>query len=223
MRTEVARLQDSLNVTTVYVTHDQTEAMTLGDRVAVMSDGVLQQYAPPRTLYSHPRNLFVAGFIGSPAMNLLQGTLADGGIQTVLGRIPLGDELRRRLEAGEAAREVVVGFRPEHLEDAALPAVAGRSDGLRFDVELDVVESVGSDVFAYFGVRDGGPGLAARAGAKDEGHIHLKSGERELVARLDGASMIDKGRATLWMDTTRVHVFSPQTGENLAETVALAS
>jgi multiple sugar transport system ATP-binding protein len=178
MRTEVSRLQDSLNVTTVYVTHDQTEAMTLGDRVAVMSDGALQQYAPPRTLYSHPRNLFVAGFIGSPAMNFLQGPLADGGIDTAIGRIPLSDELRRAVESSGADRQVVLGIRPEHLEDATLPAVGDRTDGYRFDVQVDVVESVGSDVFAYFGVRDAGPKLTIETGAEEEAHIHLKSDER---------------------------------------------
>jgi multiple sugar transport system ATP-binding protein len=223
MRTEVSRLQDSLNVTTVYVTHDQTEAMTLGDRVAVMSDGVLQQYAPPRTLYSHPRNLFVAGFIGSPAMNFLPGTLADGGIDTAIGRIPLSDELRCAIESSAAGRQAVLGIRPEHLEDVTLPAVGDRTDGYRFDVQVDVVESVGSDVFAYFGVRDAGRKLDIGTGAEQEAHIHLKSGERELVARLDGASTVEKGRATLWMDTSRVHLFLPQTGGNLTETVPLAS
>ena len=222
MRTELARLQDTLNVTTVYVTHDQTEAMTLGDRVAVMSDGVLQQYAPPRTLYSQPRNLFVAGFIGSPAMNLLRGTLSDGGIDTVIGHIPLTDELRRAVERTDSAREVALGLRPEHLEDATLPAVADRPDGFLFEAQIDIVESVGSDVFAYFGVRDANPGLAIETGAAEEGHI-LQSDQRELVARLNGASTVAKGRAKLWMDTSRLHLFSPQTGENLTKTVALAS
>jgi multiple sugar transport system ATP-binding protein len=223
MRSEVSRLQDSLNVTTVYVTHDQTEAMTLGDRVAVMSDGVLQQYAPPRTLYSHPRNLFVAGFIGSPAMNFLRGTLSNGAIDTVIGRVPLAEELRRAVESSDCGRDVVLGIRPEHIEDAALPAVGDRTDGVRFEAQVDVVESVGSDVFAYFGVRDAGPKLAIGTGADEEAHIHLQSDERELVARLDGASLVDKGTATLWMDASRLHLFSPQTGENITEAIPLAS
>jgi multiple sugar transport system ATP-binding protein len=223
MRTEVARLQDTLNVTTVYVTHDQTEAMTLGDRVAVMSGGVLQQYAPPRTLYGHPRNLFVAGFIGSPAMNFLQGSLANEGVDTAVGHIPLSDELRRSVGSANAGREVVIGFRPEHLEDAALPVVGDRPDGFRFEAQVEIVESVGSDVFAYFGVRDAGPRSGLETGAEEDGHIHLTAGERELVARLDGASGVEKGPATLWMDTSRVHLFSAGTGENLTETVALAS
>ena len=149
MRTEISRLQHALNVTTVYVTHDQTEAMTLGDRVAVMSNGVLQQYASPNELYGQPANLFVAGFIGSPAMNLFDGTIADGAVDTALGRIPLVDAVRRRLEHANADRDVVVGIRPEHIFDG--PAVS-EADGERygFDADLEVVESLGSDVLVHF-------------------------------------------------------------------------
>src|ERR671932_206066 len=119
MRAAVSRLQRRLETTTVYVTHDQTEAMTLGDRVAVMRAGILQQVDSPGALYDQPRNIFVAGFIGSPAMNFFTGVLEADGIRTPMGAIPLHDELRRRLEShGAGRRDVIVGVRPEDFEDA---------------------------------------------------------------------------------------------------------
>src|SRR6201996_2337917 len=110
MRTEVSRLQKRLHTTTVYVTHDQVEAMTLGDRVAVLRGGVLQQFGSPATLYLHPINIFVAGFIGSPSMNFLEGELAEGRLRTALGEITLTDQVRRRLEGANADRQVIVGI-----------------------------------------------------------------------------------------------------------------
>src|SRR4051794_25799524 len=119
MRAVVSRLQQRLGTTFVYVTHDQTEAMTLGERVAVMRAGILQQVDSPRALYENPRNLFVAGFIGSPAMNFFGGTVETSSIKTPMGEIPLHDELRRSLEQhGTGARGVIVGIRPEDFEDA---------------------------------------------------------------------------------------------------------
>ena len=119
MRAAVSRLQQRLDTTTVYVTHDQTEAMTLGHRVAVMRAGILQQVAAPKELYENPQNLFVAGFIGSPAMNFFSGQLESDSIKTPMGAIPLDDELRRRLERhGSGAKAVIVGIRPEDFEDA---------------------------------------------------------------------------------------------------------
>jgi multiple sugar transport system ATP-binding protein len=222
MRTEVARLQNRLKVTTVYVTHDQTEAMTLGDRVAVMSEGVLQQYAAPRELYAHPRNLFVAGFIGSPAMNLLEATLADGGAETTLGRIPLGDEVRRALETSGGSRRVVIGFRPEHLTEGNDDL---SDDWFSFDADVNIVESVGSDVFVHFPVRDEMPRLAAQATPGDEdAAVNLGADEgRELVARLDGNSAVDMGQARLAIDTRSLQVFSAETGENLLRRVPIAA
>src|SRR6266550_369664 len=117
MRAEVSRLQQRLGTTTVYVTHDQTEAMTLGERVAVMRAGILQQVASPRELYDDPKNLFVAGFIGSPAMNFLAATVEDGKLRTGLGDLPLSDQLRRAIESSGAGRNVIVGIRPEDFED----------------------------------------------------------------------------------------------------------
>src|SRR4051812_47669336 len=120
MRTEVSRLQRRLGTTTVYVTHDQTEAMTLGDRVAVMRGGILQQVGPPQELYDAPANIFVAGFIGSPAMNFMPARIEQGALRTRLGDIPLTDELRRSIESGRGPRDVIIGLRPESFEDALL-------------------------------------------------------------------------------------------------------
>ena len=127
MRTEVSRLQRRLGTTTVYVTHDQTEAMTLGDRVAVMRSGLLQQVGSPKELYDRPVNLFVAGFIGSPAMNFMGGTLEEGKLRTSLGDFPLSDRLRREVESAGTGREVIVGLRPENFEDAALVSADNRA------------------------------------------------------------------------------------------------
>src|SRR5690348_11022035 len=115
MRTMVSKLQQRLETTTVYVTHDQTEAMTLGDRIVVMRGGLIQQIGSPQTLYDTPANLFVAGFIGSPAMNFLPATVQEGSVRTALGDLALTDELRRTLERGNAPREVIVGIRPENF------------------------------------------------------------------------------------------------------------
>ena len=118
MRTEVSRLQADLGTTTVYVTHDQTEAMTLGDRVAVMRAGVLQQVGSPADLYADPANLFVAGFIGSPSMNFMPGKIEGDTVVLPIGKVPIPAELREKLSGGSGTRDVVVGVRPESFEDA---------------------------------------------------------------------------------------------------------
>ena len=128
-RTEVSRLQRRLGTTMVYVTHDQTEAMTLGDRLAVMRSGLLQQVGTPAELYANPTNLFVAGFIGSPAMNFMAGTLADGSLHTAIGSLPLTPALRQALERANVGRDVIVGIRPENFQDAALVQPELRSQG----------------------------------------------------------------------------------------------
>jgi len=132
MRTQVSRIQKALGTTTLYVTHDQTEAMTLGDRVAVMRGGVIQQVATPEELYQRPANLFVAGFIGSPAMNFLPGTLDDGRLRTPMGDLPLPAEIRAKLQQAGAGRDLIAGIRPEHLKDAALVDADQRAQGLTF-------------------------------------------------------------------------------------------
>src|SRR5689334_1303823 len=150
MRTQISRIQKSLGTTTLYVTHDQTEAMTLGDRVVVMRAGVVQQVGTPAHLYAHPANLFVAGFIGSPSMNFLPGQLKGGGtVVTALGEAQLPDRLRQALDRGADGRSVILGIRPEHFEDASL---VGDKPGGTFDAPIDIVEAMGSDIYAYFTV-----------------------------------------------------------------------
>jgi len=131
MRLEVSRLQKKLGATMVYVTHDQTEAMTLGDRVAVLRAGVLQQAAPPQELYDRPVNLFVAGFIGSPSMNFMSGTVEDGRLRTALGDMPVSGPLRQELSTG--SRDVIVGIRPENFQDPSFVSADVRPYGITFE------------------------------------------------------------------------------------------
>src|SRR5215472_9009820 len=143
MRTMISRLQQRLEVTTIYVTHDQTEAMTLGDRIMVLRLGVMQQVGAPQQLYDNPANLFVAGFIGSPSMNFMPGQLADGMLKWPLGDVPLPTEMVQRLREEKAPRDVVVGIRPENFEDSALVDEAKRERGGVMTVKPDVLESLG--------------------------------------------------------------------------------
>src|SRR5947209_7622230 len=147
MRTEISRLQQQLETTMIYVTHDQTEAMTLGDRIAVMRAGLLQQVGSPSELYNQPNNLFVAGFIGSPSMNFLPGEIDADTIRLPIGNVPITDEMRRRLQAGPGGgrRGVIAGLRPEHFEDARL--VGERNRGNTFRAKIDVLESMGSEYY----------------------------------------------------------------------------
>jgi multiple sugar transport system ATP-binding protein len=217
-RTEVSRLQRRLGTTMVYVTHDQVEALTLGDRVAVMRTGVLQQAASPKELYERPVNLFVAGFIGSPAMNFLAGTLEDGALRTTLGDIRLSDRLRREVERSGTGRDVIVGLRPENFEDTALVSADNRPHGITFHADIDVLESLGSDVFVYFthGRERGVSSAELDELAQDSGRAGGASGET-IVARLDAATHIAEGQdAELWVDTRAVHIFDPSTGRNLS-------
>jgi multiple sugar transport system ATP-binding protein len=218
-RTQVSRLQKRLGTTMVYVTHDQTEAMTLGDRLAVMRTGVLQQAGSPAELYDRPLNLFVAGFIGSPAMNFMGAKLEEGVLRTRIGDMPVGPALRQELERANVGRDIIIGLRPENFEDAALVPPENKDFGITFDVTVDVLESMGSDVFVYFNQEsdlsmqsDQLADLAADIGADDDG-----SGQETITARLDAATKIREGQtATLWADLRPLHVFDPQSGRNLA-------
>ena len=178
MRTSVSKLQKQLATTTVYVTHDQTEAMTLGDRVVVLRGGVVQQIGSPQFLYDNPTNLFVAGFIGSPSMNFLPGTLENGRLSTGLGAVQLSDRIRQLAETAKAPREVIAGVRPEHFEDARLVDAGVKADGTTFSATVDVLESMGSDKYAYFTVE----GDAATSAELDElaadARIRRHAGER---------------------------------------------
>jgi len=216
-RTEVSKLQKRLGTTMVYVTHDQTEAMTLGDRLAVMRSGILQQVGSPHELYANPVNLFVAGFIGSPAMNFMAGTLEEGGVTTSIGRLPLSPQLRQALESGNSGRQVIVGIRPEDIEDASLVQDADQAKGVKFRATIDVVESMGSDVFIYFTQESG---LTAKTDqladlAADSGAAEAGSAET-VTARLDPTTQIKEGdSAELWADVSSMHIFDPDNGENL--------
>jgi multiple sugar transport system ATP-binding protein len=220
MRTEIARLQHRLGTTMIYVTHDQTEALTLGDRIAVMRSGVLQQVGAPGELYSHPDNLFVAGFVGSPAMNFLPARIEDDRVRLALGDIPLTADLRRALAAGEGGgggRDVIAGLRPEHFEDARL--VSDRSRGATFKVQVEVLESMGSEYYMYFDVETERVAsreldeLAQDAGAGDIPHT---GGGTQMVARLDASSPVKQGETLeLWFDTSRLALFDPQSGHSL--------
>ncbi|WP_127507839.1 ABC transporter ATP-binding protein [Actinoplanes solisilvae] len=216
MRTQVSRLQKQLGTTTVYVTHDQTEAMTLGDRVVVMRGGVVQQVGDPQVLYDSPVNLFVAGFIGSPAMNFLPARLEESVLRTALGDLPLNDRLRGLLSRRDSPRQLILGARPEHFEDAALLDDATRARGAQFEASVDVVESMGSDKYVYLAVsgdravsRDLEE-LAADAGAGDVGT------DGGLVTRLSVESRAREGAtARVWLDLDKVHLFDPETGSTL--------
>jgi multiple sugar transport system ATP-binding protein len=214
MRTQIARIQKTLATTTLYVTHDQTEAMTLGDRVVVMRGGVVQQVGSPAHLYAHPANLFVAGFIGSPSMNFFPGQLrGDGTVVTALGEAQLPDRVRQALDGAAGSADVIVGIRPEHFEDASM---VGSKPGATFDAPIDIVEAMGSDVYAYFTVT----GEVAHSRdlddlAKDTGN-DLHGDGVVVTARLDAGSQVERGRqARLWYDTAKLQVFDAASGRNL--------
>jgi multiple sugar transport system ATP-binding protein len=217
-RTEVSRLQKRLGTTMVYVTHDQVEAMTLGDRLAVMRTGVLQQVGTPKEMYDTPVNLFVAGFIGSPSMNFLPGHVADNALHTPLGDIPLNDQLRRTMEQAKAARDLIVGIRPENFEDASLVQSDVKPKGITFQATIDVTESLGSDMFVYFTkeLEQGVEAEELRELARDSGRAEGGTSGDTVVARLDVASTIKEGdTAELWADARALHVFDPTSGQNL--------
>jgi multiple sugar transport system ATP-binding protein len=218
MRTQISRLQQSLGSTTVYVTHDQTEAMTLGDRVVVLRGGVVQQIGTPQHLYEQPRNLFVAGFIGSPSMNFLHATAEGGRLRTSVGDLELGDRLRRALERHDAPRELIVGLRPEAFEDAALVDQGKAGSGTTFSVDIDVIESLGSDVYAYFTEDEWQPTATSELAelAADSGVTDTGAGGHQIVTRLNASTQVREGsRAELWVATAKMHVFDPASGANL--------
>ena len=211
MRTEISRLQKRLGITTVYVTHDQVEAMTLGDRVAVLRKGILQQCATPRELYEQPANLFVAGFIGSPPMNFIPATVTDGGFATPFGDVRLPDDRT----AGLGDQEVVLlGARPEHFDDASVVDEAVKDRGLTFDAHVDVIEWLGNEQFAY--VPYEAPEDIARLLSELERELDSEALATQLVVALDAASRLPEGQtASLWLDLRKVHVFDPASGANL--------
>ncbi|MFF7790428.1 sn-glycerol-3-phosphate ABC transporter ATP-binding protein UgpC [Streptomyces sp. NPDC007991] len=223
MRTQISRLQRRLGTTTVYVTHDQTEAMTLGDRVVVMRQGLVQQIGTPAELYDSPRNIFVAGFIGSPAMNFLNATLEAGALRSPVGDLPLDDRTRRELERQNAPRQVILGLRPEAFEDAALAHDRDRT-GPVFTPTVEVLESLGSDVYVYF-TAEGGPATSAELEelATDSGMRDTGADASHIVARLDAATRAREGEPVrLQVDMAKAHVFDPGTGANLTHPLRAA-
>jgi multiple sugar transport system ATP-binding protein len=225
MRAEIARLQNDLGVTTIYVTHDQVEAMTMGDRVAVMRKGELQQVGSPQELYDTPLNLFVGGFIGSPAMNMLEVTLAqqNGGFAVEGGgqSLALSDETMSSHPAlkNYVGREVVLGIRPEDLEDAAL--ATGTPGGQRLKGKVLLTEALGSEVMAHLSV----PIPPART--EEARELAEDVGDERAVGELEGGGLTDSevvGRfgartrikpgddVEVAVDTRGLHFFDPQTG-----------
>ena len=211
MRAELARLHDRLRTTTVYVTHDQVEAMTLGDRVAVLRDGLLQQVDTPQRLFARPVNLFVAAFVGSPPMNLVEGTVEGGAVSFAGFRLPLGE---RTNLSGHEGRTVIVGIRPSDLEDADVWATSGATI---LDVEVDITEELGSEVNVLFTV-DAPPVTSeeALAAASDEGAediLPLITERAQFCARVDARTRAKPGeRVRLAVDPSRFHFFEPDTG-----------
>jgi multiple sugar transport system ATP-binding protein len=231
MRAEIARLQSDLGTTTIYVTHDQVEAMTMGDRVAVMRKGEIQQVASPQDLYDHPVNLFVGGFIGSPAMNMVEATLAraNGGLVAEAGgqRIVLGEETvsaRPALKSFEG-RKVVLGIRPEDLEDAALATDVPADRRLRGKVELR--EALGSEIMVHFTI-DAPPALTedVRELAQDIGDERAVKEATEgtqqqttMVGRFGARSSVRVGEtAEVAVDTRALHFFDPESGLGIYDT-----
>jgi multiple sugar transport system ATP-binding protein len=241
-RAEIASLQRQLGTTTIYVTHDQIEAMTMGDRVAVMREGRLQQVDEPEVLYAEPANLFVAAFIGSPSMNLLEGKVTVNGdsARVALGEqslsIPASTLAERPALRGFDGREVVVGIRPEHLHDAALDAAIGPFDGARLQGVVELREALGSELLVHVRT-DCRPAVTedvrSVVGDLDEAGVEIlerQAGEGAIVvARFDARS---RARVTdtveMDVDVDRLQFFDPESGrriatEDLVEAAAVAS
>lgn len=215
MRGEIAQLQRRLGSTTVYVTHDQTEAMTLGDRVVVMYGGIAQQIGTPEELYERPANLFVAGFIGSPAMNFFPARLTAIGLTLPFGEVTLAPEVQGVIAAHPKPENVIVGVRPEHIQDAALIDAYQRIRALTFQVKVNLVESLGADKYLYFTTESPAVHsvqLDELAEVEGESALH----ENQFVARVPAESKVAIGQSVeLAFDTARLAVFDADSGANL--------
>ena len=212
MRTEISRLQKQLGITTVYVTHDQTEAMTLGDRVAVLRRGVLQQLAPPRELYEQPVNLFVAGFIGSPPMNFMPATVKGDKVELPFATVDLPEHVRD----GRIPQDtlLIAGIRPEYFEDARVLDGGATTDGSTFRATIDVVEWLGNEAFGYIPY-EAPPEVESQLEelAKELDSEALRT---QIIVALDSSSRIRDGEeAELHVDSRRMHLFEPSSGDNL--------
>jgi multiple sugar transport system ATP-binding protein len=211
MRTEISRLQRRLGITTVYVTHDQTEAMTLGDRVCVLRKGIIQQVASPRELYEQPVNLFVAGFIGSPPMNFLPATVDGSRLDTPFGTIELDE---RRAAAVTGHELVMVGIRPEYFEDASFVDEAKRHHGSTFRARVDVKEWLGDSQYAYIPYE--APEAITTKLRELSKELDSEDLRTQAIVSIDANSRLREGRdAEFWLDSRKVHVFDPESGDNL--------
>jgi multiple sugar transport system ATP-binding protein len=220
MRTEVSRIQQRTDTTTIYVTHDQTEAMTLGDRVAVMRAGRLQQVDTPMELYNRPKNLFVAGFIGSPAMNFMPVTIDGDTIKLPMVDVRLPQELREQIGRIDESRSLIAGIRPESFEDAALLGDDVRDRGATFKAKIDVVESMGSEIYVHFAVETDEKIESAdlRELAEDAGAGEVPGGGEagDIVARISAESNVSHGdEAELFIDASHIQLFDPEDGSSL--------
>jgi multiple sugar transport system ATP-binding protein len=230
MRAEIAKIQHEVGVTTIYVTHDQVEAMTMGDRVAVMRKGELQQMAEPQKLYDSPKNLFVASFIGSPAMNIVEADVvrSDGGLVVRIGdqELPIPEEVTRRRPAlsGYVGRKLALGIRPEHLEDASL----ARNGGARLRGRVLITEALGSEILAHVEMK-GAPvvsedvieGAVVDEQEREMAADLLDSGDGKratFVGRLDTASSVKPDlEIELIVDTQKLQFFDLETGHAIHE------
>lgn len=221
-RTEISKLHNRIGTTTIYVTHDQTEAMTMADRIVLLKGGVVQQIAPPQEMYDHPDNVFVAGFIGSPAMNFVQAHLEreNGGFVAVFGRtrLPIPQALQEGTEdlGRYVDEELVLGIRPEHMEDGK---TAEPEDGsAAIDIEPQVVESMGNEKYVYFELPQGGTPARTRSTEEMEAEIGAggdQAGEL-LVARLSPETEAREGKeARLLIDASKIHLFDLETEEKI--------
>jgi multiple sugar transport system ATP-binding protein len=225
MRAEIARIQSDLAVTTIYVTHDQVEAMTMGDRVAVIKKGELQQVGSPTELFDHPNNLFVAGFIGSPSMNFVGSKLerADGNLQVRLGSqtVTLEDEVFARRPALKSfeGKDLVVGIRPQDFEDAA--SKGDVPPDRRIKAHIDLVEALGTETLVHFEIdapiilTEDMKELAADVGGEQVEKLEeqAEEGRNQFVAQIDPKTRIkEREEAELFVDTTQLHFFDPDTG-----------
>ena len=230
MRAEIARIQRDLEVTTIYVTHDQVEAMTMGDRVAVIRKGQLQQVGTPGELFAHPVNLFVAGFIGSPSMNFVESTLdsSGDGYSVKIGEqtVQVGREVDERRPAlkGFEGKKIIVGIRPQDFEDAALASTAAK--GVTLKAHVDLVEALGTETLVHFAVdaptvlTEDMKELAADVGADqvDKLEQQAEAGRNEFVAQLDPKTRIKRGDdVELLIDATQLHFFDPEGGKGIYE------
>ncbi len=211
MRTEILRMQRRMGITTVYVTHDQVEAMTLGDRVALLRKGEIQQVGTPRDLYERPLNMFVAGFIGSPPMNFVPGSIRDGQLELPFVTFDLPPAMREQVGDRE---NVMMGIRPERFEDHGVMDGDKADTGVTFDAAVDVIEWLGNEQYAYIPYE--APDEMLTTLDELERDLDSERMRSQLVVALDPASAVEAGtQATLWFDPRRMHLFDLESGENL--------